>query len=437
MKERLQYIKKVNSYVVFTSFILFVAYVLSKNQEVLKAYEQLKDVNNIVNNWDETFLVRAAGQTYAEYAIGTEIFDSKEKRLDLGGETVLLKVADPAFTIIPVHNRLPLLHNVRIRDAGHSEIPTFEAKDIYVRVPWDLDEFIATWNALENPLNVYMPIDVVDLWGFVLTQDTTIFLKDMAWSNKAPTDTAYLSFNPINPDVLYDLFRKTQNPDLLASIPESSQDIYQGHNIPQMIISTKPNPDKVLILFASTQETQFSGQRALLKGYEGKYDVGQFKQTFPELYTITKDFSGILLEDLDPILATFSQRSEDQVELFGAKLPIPAIINWGIPILFVLMLYYYLHLKNLLTVLPASGTLPSEVAWVGSYKGWLSKALTTGSIVVLPIIVTIILLLQAYSTFLARESYKVLIVINLISIGILLTALNVLKTHLKLWAKLR
>lgn len=436
MKERFQYIKKVHSYVVLTSFILFVAYVLSKNQEVLKAYEQLKDVNNIVNNWDETFLVRAANQTYLEYSIGTEIFDSKERRLDLGEETILLKITDPAFTIIPVHNKLPLLSNVRIRDAGHSEIPTFEAKDIYVRVPWDLDEFIETWNALENPLNVYMPIDVNDLRGFVLTQDSTIFLKDIAWSNKTPTDTAYLSFNPINPDVLYDFFRQTGSPDLLASIPKDSEDIYQGHNIPQMIISTKPNPNKILILFAMTQETHFSGQRALLKGYDDKYDVGKFKNTFPELYTITKDFSGIFLEDLDPILATFSKRSEDQVELFGAKLPIPAIINWGIPILFVLTLYYYLHLKNLLKVLPASGALPSEVAWVGTYTGWLSKALTIGSIVILPMTVTIILLIQAYNTFLARESYVILIAINLISIGILITAFNVLKTHFALWRKL-
>jgi hypothetical protein len=87
---------------------------------------------------------------------------------------------------------------------------------------------------------------------------------------------------------------------------------------------------------------------------------------------LARGLEALTLHDLREYIDRKEEAGMD-VEIFGAKLPVDILCGWGIQLLVVMRLYFWLHMRffaSRKTMRPPVGQLP----WIGLYPDTLSSA---------------------------------------------------------------
>ena len=133
------------------------------------------------------------------------------------------------------------------------------------------------------------------------------------------------------------------------------------------------------------QETaiDFNLQGLLVRESHSQWLRGPFARTFKELDSVTSGFQDLTFQRLEAFVAKQEDQSKESFEQFGIKFPVEYTAAWGIPVILVLQIYFWLHLREL-RERKVNG-VDSGVAWVGVYDYLGAKILVISSALVLPV----------------------------------------------------
>jgi hypothetical protein len=109
-----------------------------------------------------------------------------------------------------------------------------------------------------------------------------------------------------------------------------------------------------------------------------------FEEVFPELTKVSRGLETLRLEDLRAYLGSEAEAKDIDVEISGAKLPVEVLWMWGLPILIIIQLYFWLHLRvfrNRHQWHAASETFP----WIALYSDLFARIVTLCSVALAPI----------------------------------------------------
>jgi hypothetical protein len=108
-----------------------------------------------------------------------------------------------------------------------------------------------------------------------------------------------------------------------------------------------------------------------------------FERTFSELHHVTQPYQELSLESVKAILEGELRRAGERIQFLGINVTEQSLTNWGIVLIFVIQLYFLIHimeLSRLRSVDPAR-----NVAWIGLYPGIIARLTSISTAAVLPI----------------------------------------------------
>jgi len=111
----------------------------------------------------------------------------------------------------------------------------------------------------------------------------------------------------------------------------------------------------------------------------------QYSHCFSELSDIVAGKEDYTLKDLavwlDEQITTAEPR---QIDLFGIRFPADSQAQWGIILIVTVLLYFWMHLRELSPRLKADHS-GLEVAWPGLYRSWIAYAVVWVTVVFVPL----------------------------------------------------
>ena len=136
-------------------------------------------------------------------------------------------------------------------------------------------------------------------------------------------------------------------------------------------------------------------QQWLIQEFDLPGPAGAFSDSFPELDRVTENYQEVPLEKAVAILSAELARGVERVEFLGMSLPQTLMATWGGFVLFILQLYFWLHLRALHRVGVTSAALTNEVAWIGIYPDKAAQVIAFSTIFVVPVVVTLWAVIRA------------------------------------------
>lgn len=101
------------------------------------------------------------------------------------------------------------------------------------------------------------------------------------------------------------------------------------------------------------------------------------------------------LQDLRDYLGTLSRQSDTDAEIFGAKVPVTVLHEWGLPILVVMQLYVWLHMQTFVSRRrERAEALPFP--WIGVYSSSLARWAAVISLL-LPTAAVVVMCIEAWT----------------------------------------
>ena len=119
---------------------------------------------------------------------------------------------------------------------------------------------------------------------------------------------------------------------------------------------------------------------------------GPFDLAFRDLSRFVSSIKSISLQDLELHLASLRSEIDPGIQLFGARVPTRLLRRWGLLILLGVQTYFALHLDRYLRVYPVKADV--EFPWLGHYDSLPSRVCFVGSIFLLPVCVSGMLLFR-------------------------------------------
>lgn len=141
--------------------------------------------------------------------------------------------------------------------------------------------------------------------------------------------------------------------------------------------------ERMFELFVRCRKLPLNAQRFLIHQTDSDWYPGTFADTFPELERLTTDIATLPLDDLERHLKTLKDREKDRFQVFNVSIPADALSPWGIGVLLIVQLYFWLHLRWL-AMHASAGDEAWHVPWILVYHGSVNRIVATCSSVILP-----------------------------------------------------
>ena len=383
-KDHIEHIRTVHFTLVVVSFALLVGSSLRRAPTTQRALAQLESIDTVVAKWDDNWLNKRLEEWSAVMVPDSILFVHKSAQR----QGVLIRVGhawSPADTS----------DYAKFEGPGDAHVFDFER-------PSRLIEFKRLWNRLDSLRIVHLtesPRQAVLLYNSEKEPDSEGVFSDRYEKFEVvplvdDTASGDLGTNPL------EVFAEMVEGDYREWIVEMSHGKIKpeaGRMLPDRTSSwvLRSGHDVLLILapVPIVEPGTYSMQREFADSFRLDWLPGSFSRTFPELASVSANLTGLTLGMIDTILRGELERSDESVEVFGARIPAEGLAHWGGPVLFVIQLYLFLHLGAL-----AGRIGPADPAWqtpwIGLYKGWLAESLTVLSCVVVPGIVFGVLVFQ-------------------------------------------
>jgi len=121
-----------------------------------------------------------------------------------------------------------------------------------------------------------------------------------------------------------------------------------------------------------------------LKSVFTNFREGEYKDAFPELATATVGMESLKFSDVVSRLHDMQGKGDQNIEVFGLKLPSAEISRWGLALLLAIQFYFWLHLHELGRKIETSS--PGwDVAWIGMYNSLAANLTMLISACILPL----------------------------------------------------
>jgi len=135
-------------------------------------------------------------------------------------------------------------------------------------------------------------------------------------------------------------------------------------------------------------------------GKKSDWILGDFTATFTDLNQAGGKLAAMPLLDLQQELNRQSTdedvRDAEKLEIFGAKIPVKQVSNWGIVLLAGSQFYLWLYLDALRRLVQAS-TLRLSMNWIGLHEGLPGRTFVLFSVLLLPAAVLGVLVYRGWS----------------------------------------
>lgn len=383
-KDHVEHIRTVHFTLVVISFALLVGSSLSRATTTRRALTQLESIDRVVAKWDSEWLNERLKEWNADIVPDSILFVRKSPQRRQG---VVIRVG---------HAWSP---------ADKSDYAKFDESgdphDFDFERPARLIDFQRLWNRLDSLRIVYLtasPKEGVLLYNSEEEPDREGVFSDRYERFEVVQildDTAVGDFGTSPLELYAEMvagdYREWVNEISLGKIkPET---VRLQDTASRWVLRSGSNVLVVIAPVPIVEPATLRLQREFADSFRLDWIPGSFSRTFPELAIVSANLSDLTLGKIDTILRGELERSDESVEVFGARIPAEELARWGGPVLFVVQLYLFLHLAALASRLgPADPAW--ETPWIGLYKGWLPRSLTVLSCVVFPVIVFGVLVFQ-------------------------------------------
>jgi hypothetical protein len=136
-----------------------------------------------------------------------------------------------------------------------------------------------------------------------------------------------------------------------------------------------------LFLPCQTAGLTIDGRVAFNEILGTRFHTQAFADGFSDLYNITRNYLDFEFDKVRRVLESEKRRSPAKFQFFGTEVPSDRLAVFGIPIVLLMQLYLFVHLKNVPSM-PGSGKA-AMVPWIGLYGDVLGRLLMLGSTVLL------------------------------------------------------
>jgi hypothetical protein len=140
-----------------------------------------------------------------------------------------------------------------------------------------------------------------------------------------------------------------------------------------------------------------------------------FEDAFPDLRRAAEGLESLTLHEFSAYIERLTEESGTDIELFGARLPVDVLREWGLPVLIVMQLYLWLHVR-MFAAQRERKPLDSTFPWIGAYRDFWSRFVTVASIALAPI-AAIVLSLDARGSGVSCATWCLLLVVVVLSIA--------------------
>ena len=135
---------------------------------------------------------------------------------------------------------------------------------------------------------------------------------------------------------------------------------------------------------------------------ENNWVLGPFEKSFPELHAVSTGVTKMPLDDLMEFLRAKAneeqERSSEQIDLFGAKIPADKLGVCGMALLAGAQVYLWLHIRRLRQALNEAGRLIRSIAWIGGARDLGSECFVALSALALPLSMSLLLGIKVWGS---------------------------------------
>jgi hypothetical protein len=206
-------------------------------------------------------------------------------------------------------------------------------------------------------------------------------------------------------------FSNTGSPDVSSPLTKPTLD--------GLRFECGPDCDYLMLVHVKTNEDSDTAQRKFMKTLVEDWTCnGEFAECFDDLNRFAEGRGQYSLKDVAAYIDGELAGQTKDFEVFGMKFPREDLSGWGIVLIFGLLSYFCLHLRELSPQITQNDE-GLDVAWLGLYSSCYSRCLLWLSVLVVPCTAVLLLGLRG-----ARYE------------GPLVTALNTHSESLILWVML-
>ena len=241
-----------------------------------------------------------------------------------------------------------------------------------------LEDFRRFWDAVDNVAAfVVTKVSPVAYWI-----SGTSVIAELHLSPKSE------AINGIRPLQLWTHSRKQEKNQSLWKCPETISGLFQSrwsNEFNEYFCGTAVPEDTFLLIPIVFKLEYLSTNLQIWLAEKFNFPTvgGTFEATFLELNELTQHYQKLELNDAYQILRAELQRTGERIEFLGLRFPERIISTWGAVILFIIQLYFWLHLRTFYEYLASSET-SIDVAWIGIYSDPMSRFISLLSVSVLP-----------------------------------------------------
>jgi hypothetical protein len=183
-------------------------------------------------------------------------------------------------------------------------------------------------------------------------------------------------------DLLSSVGRKNNAPISQIPVEPLSQLISEAKDTECFLLDLFDlNREVALLVRGECFSERVSVQLILTRTLPSVPSIGDFSQSFPDLADLAKHLQTLSLGDVETFFHTAMARSGETVELPGVKLPGEAVTSWGIVIIVIIEVYFFVIFREFCSRV-ILGDKAWNVPWIGISRDVISRVAFAISILI-------------------------------------------------------
>ncbi len=440
--EIVRHIRQIHFLIFLFSIVILLSTMYNDDQTLKTAIQQAEFISALEKNWNSEFLQDVSNLVRLDTISSLNRFKEKYKN----GLLLYWKESEEELFEWGEFGHYTTLYGPSIKNFRNKFPPPTKYKDEFnysqeyfsIDKFSTLDEFIYLWNMLDSINTIYYLSDISEESGYLSIKQHSrhvvssaqiksynfTFVEEQEYINPLGK-SYYLSFFPVTTISELD----TNSIKEVYGRLEYLEDFHTTANLNQHSLHRldknapwrdwdSENDDYHdssiyfnLYIESAFEEVSVYSHKALIESINsiktfGKFNLseiqypGHYKNTFRQLFEITKNISSL---NIDQLLIELNDRLKKQHEqsvgfnIFGTNIPKKQLLKSGIFFLVILQLYLLLHLKALNSRINKYDEA-WKFPWIGIYNNLASKSTYLLTATILPIVISIILWCNYFDT---------------------------------------
>ena len=423
--ETVKHLRFIHFLLTITTAGMLVASWLNRDDAIETAYDDIQRILNLQSEWrrDPHWIDRFAEEQIKphlqEYELLTTSLDSIGSKASenchshnlMGSFPLIIEYSDKnKKTVACVHGRIWTLRGpIRLPRENRAEgAQTISKERLELAPPEHLDEFIKVWDWLHSKDYVFIlgralkPVIIDEVFWIdeMFTSDSyRLGIEPIRFHSRTMSEGVLFrlkhQYNGSSPLVVLDVHRvlqlypvpskSTQNDiDNHKDIGVGSTHALEGNLSVTVTFDNRRKEIEIPIrIELITHLVRFNPLSKMSDLANADWRIGQFQDSFPELYDITKSFPSARLDHIEAIVGRIRSESRGKIDVIGIQFPTAIVSSVGVLAIVIIQLYFSLHFHEFAKH-AREHVVVNDVPWVGLYNGLLPQSVTAITIIALP-----------------------------------------------------